>query len=419
MAISPWAQIRQGAQPDTPPPDIGPWAPVPDMPATGDTPITARPTVVEDPLAQNIQYHQSEAQKYRDKLAHGWGTPGNHDTKLGKVAHVFSQIGNIAGNIVAPNVMAMTPGTQLYNESKQAGNTELADKEQEQLSTEKAHDAAATLGQQRLTETTQHHTLQDQEKAHSHGMKYDESGQLVPLEYDELPPQQQAIVDLKGSQDRLAQANSQLAEAKKNNLPEQMRIAQERIDAELKGQQAALARLGVQRESLEFRKDQFYNPQPTGGERKTGDLAESAVNQVHTLKGIIGAHPEIFGPGPGRAQRIEAWLGNQTPDTAAFNAAKTYLAEHSAGVFGGRGKYIIEELNKITRPESNPEALNAALEVAENTAQHFVGKGQVHHAPGGGGNTSEPPRPPNVPDGYHFDAKGPKGAGWYAPTKTQ
>jgi len=391
---------------------------VPDVPAPVEG--MAKPAhVVEDPIASNIEYHQAQAQKYRNALANPWGTPNNHPGKLGKVAHIFSEVGNIAGNIVAPNVMANIPGTQLNNQEKEASNTAELDKEVNQLDQEKARDASASLGQQKLAETTQHHSLQDQEKAHSHYMKYDEAGNLVPLEYEELPPQQQAIVDIKGSQDRLVQANAQLADAKKNNLPEQMRIAQERIDAELKGQQAALARLGVQRESLEFRKDQFYNPQPTGGERKTGDLAESAVNQVHTLKGIIGAHPEIFGPGPGRAQRIEAWLGNQTPDTAAFNAAKTYLAEHSAGVFGGRGKYIIEELNKITRPESNPEALNAALDVAENTAQHFVGKGQVHYAPGGGGNTAEPPRPPNVPDGYHFDAKGPKGAGWYAPTKTQ
>jgi hypothetical protein len=402
MAVSPWAQIRQGAQPDTPPPDIGPWAPVPKLPPTSDTPVTARPTVVEDPLAQNIQYHQSEAQKYRDKLATPWGSPTNHPGKLGKVAHIFSEIGNIAGNIVAPNAMATIPGTQLYNQEHAAGNSDLADKEQEQLSTEKSHDIAATLGQQKLAETTQHHSLQDQEKAHSHGMKYDESGQLVPLEYEELPPQQQALVDLKGSQDRLAQARSQLVDAQKNNLPQQMELARQRIDAELAGQKVALQRLGIQREGLDFQKDKFYNPQPTGTERKTGDLAESAVNQVHTLRGIIQAHPEIFGPGSGRSQRIEAWLGTQSPETAAFNASKTYLAEHSAGVFGGRGKYIIQELNNITRPESNPEALNAALDVAENTAQHFVGKGQVHHAPGGGNTAPALPKVGDVVDGFKF-----------------
>ncbi len=153
MAISPWAQIRQGAQPDTPPPDIGPWAPVPDVPAPVEG--MAKPArVVEDPIASNIEYHQAQAQKYRDALARPWGTPNNHPGKLGKVAHIFSEVGNIAGNIVAPNVMANIPGTQLYNESKQAGNTAALDKELGEKSTQEQQ-GAQTAYQQSEADTNQ------------------------------------------------------------------------------------------------------------------------------------------------------------------------------------------------------------------------------------------------------------------------
>ena len=142
MAVSPWAQIRQGAQPDTPPPDIGPWAPMPDVPAPVEG--MAKPArVVEDPIASNIEYHQAQAQKYRNALANPWGTPNNHPGKLGKVAHIFSEVGNIAGNIVAPNVMANIPGTQLYNESKQAGNTAALDKELGEKATQEEQGATA------------------------------------------------------------------------------------------------------------------------------------------------------------------------------------------------------------------------------------------------------------------------------------
>jgi hypothetical protein len=404
MAISPWAAIRDSTM-TPPPPDPGPWAPMPETPLPTEG-MTVRPQVKEDPLAQNIEYHQAQAQNFRNKLANGWGTPDNHPGKLGKVAHVFSEIGNIAGNIVAPNVMENIPGTQLYNQEKQAENTSELDKEQQQLETEKTREQAAGLGQQKLAETTQHHNAQDTERARNHGLKLDDQGNLVPLEYNELTPAQQGVIDLKGSQERLAQAHNDLVEAQKNNLPEQMDNARKRIEAELRGQQIALQKLGVQQESLNLRKEQFYNPQPTGKERATGDLGESAVNQVRTIRAIKDAHPEIFGPGPGRAQRIESWFGSQSPDVAAFNSARTYLSEHSAGVFGGRGAYIIKALNDLTRPESNPEALGAALDVAERTAQHFVDKGKVHHGPQGtspqGNAAPAPPKIGEVVDGWKF-----------------
>jgi len=52
---------------------------------------------------------------------HPWGTPENHPGKLGKVAHAFSTLGNIAGDIFAPAVMANIPGTQLNMQQQEGG----------------------------------------------------------------------------------------------------------------------------------------------------------------------------------------------------------------------------------------------------------------------------------------------------------
>jgi len=52
--------------------------------------------------------------------AHPWGSEDNHPGALGKIAHVASRIGNIAGDLLVPKVMAQIPGTDL-NRGLQAG----------------------------------------------------------------------------------------------------------------------------------------------------------------------------------------------------------------------------------------------------------------------------------------------------------
>jgi hypothetical protein len=50
-----------------------------------------------------------------------WGSAGNHPGFLGKLGHIASTIGNIAGDIVAPSTMELIPGTQLNKAAKAAG----------------------------------------------------------------------------------------------------------------------------------------------------------------------------------------------------------------------------------------------------------------------------------------------------------
>jgi len=73
-------------------------------------------------------------------------------------------------------------------------------------------------------------------------------------------------------------------------------------------------------------------------------------------------------------------------DAGKFNAAKDYLAEHSAGVFGGRGAIHHQGTSEHHESESRSSALRGALDQAERTATHFVNKGAVH---GKGGGQSE------------------------------
>jgi hypothetical protein len=64
---------------------------------------------------------QVELDRLRDEQKHPWGTPENHPGTLGKIGHVLSRIGNIAGDVVAPATMAIIPGTDLNRRVEERG----------------------------------------------------------------------------------------------------------------------------------------------------------------------------------------------------------------------------------------------------------------------------------------------------------
>jgi hypothetical protein len=64
---------------------------------------------------------QVERDKLIDEQRHPWGTAENHPGVVGKVGHVLSRIGNVAGDIVAPATMELIPGTDLNRRAREAG----------------------------------------------------------------------------------------------------------------------------------------------------------------------------------------------------------------------------------------------------------------------------------------------------------
>ena len=131
MTVSPWAQLEQQANATQAPPPPSVFAapemtgPPPDMGAPATPQIARIPTAGE----QQIAADQGQLQKVRWNQAHPWGTPENHPGKLGKAAHVFSEIGNIAGDVFAPGVMANIPQTQMGMQAKESGLTNRLNKE--------------------------------------------------------------------------------------------------------------------------------------------------------------------------------------------------------------------------------------------------------------------------------------------------
>jgi hypothetical protein len=113
---------------------------------------------------------------------------------------------------------------------------------------------------------------------------------------------------------------------------------------------------------------------PIGAEKTRQDFAQSGKLQVQTLRDIINRNKDLVGPGGGREQDLATWVGSSSPDAQRFRTAALILADHSAGVFGGRAVKTVDELkNTITSMHLNAEALLAGLDQDEKTFDAMSG----------------------------------------------
>jgi hypothetical protein len=123
-----------------------------------------------------------------------------------------------------------------------------------------------------------------------------------------------------------------------------------------------------------------------GAEKNRQDFSNSGILQVNTMRDIIGRNGGLFGPGAGRLQNFVNWAGSNNPDAQRFRSAALILADHSAGVFGGRSVKTVDELkDTITAMKLTPEALLAGLDQDEMTFNALMGASGRLGAPRTGG----------------------------------
>jgi hypothetical protein len=336
-----------------------------------------------------------DAPKKYDYSAHG---------VLGNIGHVLARSANIAGDIVDPKATSLIPNSDLYNAHKRAGDLEEVDKATERQQAAQKESDTVSNEESNREQKGDISTAKTAAQLAQHGFKMDPEKGIVPLDYEELSPSQQAVVDLKGSQARLADAKSAYQAAMQSGDTAAAKIAQAKLQAEMHGQDIALQRIGLTRESLGFQQDKFYNPQPTAVERNKGDLAHSSIHQIGEMRDVIDKRPDIFGPGAGRGNKIQQWLGSSDPDAIKYRSSSQYLADHSAALFGGRGEYIMKQMHDLTDERFGPDALKQALTEAEKTSQGFANAGTTH-GKGGKSGYSAPPSSAGQADYVFKDGK--------------
>ena len=420
------------------------------LPSPG--PIPATPAVPQTPVRQN--------------LAHIEGTKsgiGNIRSAWGRVP---LQILDVLGQAVAPRIEAAIPGTEGHHQFllRQAEGESAAEDESrlrnaqagEQEALPELHQSQAEVAAARGTATAEHQRAQDEHAQRlediarekqagtestkaaelegkrqateareaavlaQHGFEKNEKGEIVPLAYEKMSEEQQAVHDLRGAQKEQAEATAALRKAQSKNQPAMAALAQKRLESAQQAHSIAVERLGLSEKQYEMRAHgseggvalpgalitdsgqtvgsaNAANVRPTGQERNKADLATSAHEQLQDIKKIVAKRPDIFGPLAGRTTDFTVWLGSQDPDAQAFRAARTIAGDHLAGVFGGRSEAALQALDDaIGHFKDNPEAIQSGLDQLDKANKTFQSKGTVKTA---GSNAAEKVEPIQLKDG--------------------
>lgn len=389
--------------------------------------VAPRGTVTGDQeeRSRRLMSGPGESQIYKKVTESGFGQAHPLAAKiLGGLGQGLATAGDIGLSAVAPTLAMNIPGTEYHHQlginklNKQIGDEESESKNeaetrnldlQPQLSL-----AKQGLAEEKQNETEQHHQDQVESQLRAHGYKTGDDGQIQPLSYEEMSPQQQAVTDLKGSQEELAEANKELKKAQADPNGPQYRLAMARVQGAQQAREIAIRRLALSESTAAARyrgtdtegnalpgamlTDEGQpvgsafssNVRPTGSERNKGDMAISAREQLSDIKSIVQKHPNLFGPGYGQSSAFRQWIGSEDQDAQRFLAARTIAADHLAGTFGGRSEAALDALDKaIGQFKDNPRAMEAGLDQLLKANTIFEQKGHVHSvgSTGQGGGT--------------------------------
>ena len=378
-----------------------------------------------DPAVERLQTDQAELTRLQKT---GSGASQIKNPWLRTIA----RIGDAAGTVLAPGVMAVTPGSTVHNwtlQNLQQGKVaadQSALKDQADLAKSAADTAYETarpgIEQNKLNQKQ----LAAQQRISQHAAG---NGQNVTYNDDGMPtftddPTSQAFKDrqsLAAMHQATADSDAIKSEIQRNRwqpgTPEYA-DAQRRLQQVDRRLQVATAGLGLRRDNFNMKAYNVgpdgkvlpgslvgedgvaigtanaANVRPTGQERNKGDMANSAQEQLGTLKSIVQKRPDIFGPASGRKTDFNVWMGSQDPDAQRFRAARTIAGDHLAGTFGGRSESALTAIdNAIGQFKDNPAAVAAGLDQLSGANTVFQKAGRMPVAGSGNAPGMQTSRP--------------------------
>jgi hypothetical protein len=242
-----------------------------------------RPTVTAAPNSAEYFGQQAAQQDY--EKAHPWGSPiSEHPGFAGKVGHVFSKIGNIAGDVLAPGVMENIPGTDL-NKQLVHSNTLSRQSEAEKQET-----------QQQKADTEQEGVEQKPEIAELTG---ELRGKQQAERENEQNNRQQNSLD--AQERRQTQTQSEAEKRQQQTFAHQDEMLQKRLDEmNKKAGEAGTWQLAEDKDG----KPIFYNSK-TGQQKDAGGIQRSGAQEKKTA-----AEEKEFGPARAAQQYADDYLAN-------------------------------------------------------------------------------------------------------------
>lgn len=243
--------------------------------------------VVDAPVNSSEFWKQKISQDEFDK-AHPWGGDiSAHPGVLGKIGHTLGEVGQIAGGILAPGIVAGIPGTRLnrniqeHGQEEQEGQAENRETAQASEQTREKHEENASQVNEQKLENAEDKLHNDQAKTlnerelglRKNGLKpnpTDPTGPPIPLTREDMSEQEQAVLDLKGAQTDSAAAKAALTKIQADPNSPQSKQALQRIQIMAKNAGTAAEKLGL--EKKKYLADYFgldENLQPIAGTQTT------------------------------------------------------------------------------------------------------------------------------------------------------
>jgi hypothetical protein len=448
------------------------------MPESAPEPLppTPQPQVqlapkVPTPLDQQIQHDQQKLEKIHFQQENPWGTAQNHPGVGGKIAHVLSVAGNIAGDIFAPGVMARIPGTQMNRQVEEGETNDRLSKEQEQQSQGNLRDAQAKEDEARTNQLNappepaeqKPYTIQTDEgmlqwdgnswkpitvngntampfhpDAASKGVAYQHvagtsNGKNIYANYDsskgqytdlqgnvltDFVPTNKAMQGALGQYAPVRMLTSLMQMAYKENpaLLTAIKPLAERIMSQYGGG-AQSADIMTAVPEGQPQNDQGASigtamPEaPTGATRSRGQFAESVLPSIDNAQAEIKKLGPSLGPMAGRYNELAtSKIGAYGPEFAGLQTTLHNVATAWMRLHANSDAAREDFINQL-RAAQSPENLAAVLSSIDEQAKHYVaqGKGRTANRPSGGTNPSakQPPKAGDVVDGYRFKGGNP------------
>jgi hypothetical protein len=269
----------------------------------------------------------------------------------------------------------------------------------------------------------QHQTDTLEATLREHGFKHDDKGNVVPLPYEEMSGTQQAVHDLKASQEELADANSAYKKAQQSNIPIQMQMAAARIATAQKNAETARGRLGLGQQEFEANYMGTHNGEALAGigtddsgrpvgtrvananaatsdRLKRSDLANNVIENTGAIRDLITKNPNLFGKVAGRFTTASQMIGSNDPAISALGVRIHNAALASNGAHGLRSAEAVTQTENelLNHFRNSPKATLAGLDALDDSVKTFIADAKLGKKAGGGASPKPAVKPaPGAP----------------------
>lgn len=359
------------------------------LPRVSDTEAPSAPFSSTPPRAGSAADAQARLERIQGEKR-PWSELGTG----GKIGRVFSTIGNVAGDIVAPATMRLIPGTDLNRGAREEQAREELNTAEKQEETTRHNKAEEEVGQGRnaaTVEAGQAKTKQAEQKEldalAEHGLTRDEQGNITPLPKEKLSePARQKLEDseklnnLRKAQTDLAEANEELKRAQNDPNSPQFQMAMKKFQMAQLAHEIAAKNLGLHEEEFQNKVHEQDLLKPSGQAQSRASAAQSVLDVMPDLQTLVTRNREKMGPLLGRVYRGEIKIGDVPPEMARlYSAMKSFYALQPA-VHGFRNAEFVKDFETaLGTLERNPDAFLAGMQGLAPTLKSVAKEGRTFH----------------------------------------